>query len=71
MGWLREIGDDPETQDMMNESAEAAEGAAGRVPGERPGGRPRAEILAEMRRVRATLTGDAAAYEEENERIAR
>ena len=46
----------------------AAAGAARGVQGANdPWGRPRHEILAEMRRVRATLTGDAAAYEDENE----
>ena len=38
MGWLRELGDVPETQLMMEESAQAAEDAAGGVPGQRPVG---------------------------------
>jgi|GEM_PF-6935247 len=77
-GRLREIGDDPETQVLMNESAArlvalrrelAIADMVRAVPGLRAAPRPRAEILAEMRQWRATLTGDAAAYEAENARM--
>jgi hypothetical protein len=70
LGDLREVGADPETQKLMNESAtqlkrlqKAYEGAADNPSLQQA-------ILAEMRKVRATLTGDASAYEEENEAIA-
>ena len=69
MGSLREIGDDPETQVLMNESAARLTALKKEWQDNDPWGRPRTEILAEMRRVRATLTGDATAYEEENARM--
>ncbi len=69
MGALREIGDDPETQVLMNESASRLTALKAEWDRNDPWGRPRAQILAEMRRVRATLTGDATAYEEENARM--
>jgi hypothetical protein len=69
VGTLREIGDDPETQVLMAESANRLRQLAAEWRDTTPGGRPKAVILAEMRRVRAALTGDATAYEEENERI--
>ncbi len=69
MGSLREIGDDPETQVIMNESARRLEALKAEWDRNDPGGRPRGVILAEMKRVRAALTGDATAYEEENARM--
>jgi hypothetical protein len=70
LGWLRELGDVPETQQIMNRSAAELQllhikwlGASGHPERQ-------AEILAEMRQVRAALSGDAAAYEEDNERLA-
>ncbi|MGD9573014.1 MAG: hypothetical protein AB7V62_14090 [Thermoleophilia bacterium] len=69
MGSLREIGDDPETQVIMNESARRLEALKAEWDRNDPAGRPRGVILAEMKRVRAALTGDATAYEEENARM--
>ena len=69
MGSLREIGDDPETQIIMNESAKQLKALLAEFEQNDPWGRPRPVILAEMRRVRATLTGDASAYEAENEAL--
>jgi len=67
-GWLREKGDVPETQQQMRDSAARLlmmQGEYGADPWavDQPG------ILARARRVRATLTGDAAAYEKENEAL--
>jgi hypothetical protein len=69
MGSLRELGDDPETQVLMNESGQRLKALKEEWERNDPHGRPRDVILKEMRRVRATLTGDATAYEEENERM--
>ena len=69
MGSLREIGDDPESQVIMNESGKQLKALLAEYRTNDPWGRPRHQILAEMRRVRATLTGDAAAYEAENEAL--
>ena len=69
MGWLRELGDVPETQLLMEESAKRLKTLLAEFQANDPWGRPRAQILVEMRRVRGALTGDAAAYEEENEAI--
>jgi hypothetical protein len=69
MGSLREIGDDPETQVLMNESARRLKALQAEFKANDPWGRPRGEILAEMRRMRVTLTGDATAYEEDNARM--
>jgi hypothetical protein len=69
MGSLREIGDDPETQNLMNRSAARLVELQTEWKLNLPGGRPRAHILAEMRRMRVTLTGDATAYEEDNARM--
>ena len=72
IGWARELGDDPETQVIMAESAKRLQELKAEWEGIDPWGsnvHRRSEILAEMRRVRATLTGDAAAYEAENEQI--
>lgn len=69
MGEMREWGDDPDTQKMMHASVvqlkrlkKAWMSAAG-------DDRLQAAILAEMKKVRATVTGDATAYEEENDRM--
>ena len=71
MGSLRELGDDPETQVIMNESAARLRALQAEWKRSDPWGprRPRQQILAEMRHVRAALTGDASAYEAENERM--
>ncbi len=71
VGSLREIGGDPETQALMNESAAQLRALQTEWTQHDPwgSGRPRHEILAEMRRWRATLTGDAMAYEEDNARL--
>jgi hypothetical protein len=69
MGSLREIGDDPETQKLMNQSAARLVELQAEWKLNSPGGRPKAVILAEMRRMRVTLTGDATAYEEDNARM--
>jgi len=69
MGSLREVGDDPETQVIMNESATRLTALKAEWDRHDPEGRPPQVILAEMRRVRAALTGDASAYEEENARM--
>jgi hypothetical protein len=69
MGWLRERGDVPETQVIMNESAARLEALQDEWKRGDPWGRSGREILAEMRRVRAALTGDASAYEAENEQM--
>ena len=75
-GWtgdFRRVGDDPETEVLMGESADRLTELATEWrdwdKADPWGRRPRHEILAEMRRWRATLTGDAAAYEEENARM--
>jgi hypothetical protein len=66
IGGLRELGDNPETQRLMRETV-----AQLRMLQQRWIEHPeqRDETLAEMRQVRATLTGDASAYEQDNERV--
>jgi len=66
MGDLREIGDDPDTQKMMNESAKQLKRLEAAWEGQRGKPELQAAIVREMKKVRATLTGDATAYEEEN-----
>ena len=75
-GWtgdFRRVGEDPETEVLMEESGDRLTELATEWrewdKADPWGRRPRHEILAEMRRWRATLTGDAAAYEEENARM--
>jgi hypothetical protein len=65
VGSLRELGDVPETQRLMQESAARMRElhAAWKDPGN---AERRDAILTEMKQVRATLTGDATAYEDEN-----
>ena len=70
LGWLRELGDVPETQQIMNRSAAELQTAAIKFLGATGNPKRQAEILAEMRQVRSALSGDAAAYEEDNERLA-
>ena len=68
VGTLRDIGATPETKALMEESAKRI--AELREEWKSPANAARRdEILAEMKRVRATLTGDTAAYEGENEAL--
>jgi hypothetical protein len=67
MGSLREIGDLPETQVLMRESGARLKALQEEWNRDDPWGRPREQIMRDIRRVRATLTGDATAYEKENE----
>jgi hypothetical protein len=67
-GKLREIGGDPETERLLKSSAEqlamlSMQYAGARTPAEKE------HLRLEMRKLRATLTGDAAAYEKDNERV--
>jgi hypothetical protein len=67
MGLLREIGDDPETQVILNETRQKLLALRDEWLHPDPwAGRSRSQILAEMRRLRSTLTGDASAYEADN-----
>ena len=69
MGSLRELGDDPDTQKMMNQSAQQLKRLQAAFR-DNPGNPAlQAAIVREMKKVRATLTGDATAYEEENARM--
>jgi hypothetical protein len=72
IGWARGLWDDPETQTIMAESVQRLQALKAEWIRTADPWAPRArpEILAEMRRVRATLTGDATAYESDNEQIA-
>jgi hypothetical protein len=67
-GRLREIGDDPETQRLLERTRDDLSAAAKRFATEQDPAQ-RARLLLEMRRLRATLTGDAAAYEQDNARM--
>ena len=69
MGALRELGDDPDTQKMMNASAKQLQELAKAWKANPGNPRLQQAIVAEMRKVRATVTGDATAYEEENEQL--
>ncbi|MEV6488351.1 hypothetical protein AB0M20_06920 [Actinoplanes sp. NPDC051633] len=67
-GDVRAWGDDPETQQLLKRTRDDLEKmnqrfAATTDPGERE------RLLREMRRLRATLTGDADAYEADNARV--
>ena len=66
-GLVAQARDDPETQDLMNESVWQLEALQKRY--EQAAVEDRPAILAEMRRRRATLTRDADAYEEDMERL--
>ncbi|MFF5288140.1 hypothetical protein [Paractinoplanes globisporus] len=67
-GTMREWGDVPETQQQMRNSAGRLRAMRGEFGGD-PWAVDRPGILSRARRVRATLSGDAAAYEEENEAL--
>jgi hypothetical protein len=69
MGTVREWGELPETEAIMRESAKHLTALEAEWKANDPWGRPRGTILAEMRRERATLSGDAAAYEAENAKM--
>ena len=67
-GTLREIGDNPETENLLDASNDklpklAAEWAAEQDPIKKQ------HLLLEIRKTRATLSGDADAYEKDNERV--
>jgi hypothetical protein len=71
-GWVggaRSLTGDPETEVLMKHSAEELVALQAEWRKGDPWGRPRQQILAEMRHWRATLTGDASAYEAENAAI--
>ena len=70
LGWLRELGTVPETQKIMNRSAGDLQLLHIKWLGASGNAQRQAQILAEMRQLRSALSGDAAAYEEENERLA-
>jgi hypothetical protein len=70
LGWLRELGDVPETERIMDRSAWKLELLHMQWIAAAADPRRQAAILAEMRRVRAALSGDAAAYEQDNARLA-
>jgi hypothetical protein len=70
IGFLRELGEDPETQKLMNQSGSQLNRLYKAFLANAGNDRLQAAIIAEMKKVRATLTGDASAYEEENEQIA-
>jgi len=66
-GRLRQIGDDPETQRLLERSRD--ELAALKVQFDTAAEAERPRLLEQMRKLRATLSGDAAAYEQDNERV--
>jgi hypothetical protein len=66
-GRLRQIGDDPETQRLLERSRD--ELAALKVRFDQAPEAERPRLLEEMRKLRGTLTGDAAAYEQDNARL--
>src|SRR3954451_16985158 len=67
-GHLREIGGDPETEQLLKRTREDLAALKGKVDGETdPALRQR--LLAQMHKLRATLTGDADAYEKDNARV--
>ncbi|MFI5896240.1 hypothetical protein ACIA5D_39685 [Actinoplanes sp. NPDC051513] len=67
-GRLREIGDDPETQRLLERTRNDL-AALGRQFETEKNPAKRERLVAEMRRLRSTLTGDADAYEKDNERV--
>ncbi|GIF25430.1 hypothetical protein BJ973_003707 [Actinoplanes tereljensis] len=67
-GVLREIGDDPETQRLLERTKSDLVTLGKQVEAEKDPAK-RARLVAEMRRLRATLTGDADAYEKDNARV--
>lgn len=67
-GRLREIGDDPETERLLERTRDDL-AALGRQFEAETDPAKRERLVAEMRRLRATLTGDADAYEKDNERV--
>lgn len=67
-GDLRAIGDDPETQRLLETTKNRMVRRFMELSGTTDPVR-REQLMLEMRRDRATLTGDAAAYEEDNARV--
>jgi hypothetical protein len=67
-GRLREIGDDPETERLLERTRDDL-AALGRQFEAETDPAKRERLVAEMRRLRSTLTGDADAYEKDNERV--
>ena len=69
IGWLRELGDVPETQTIMHGSAQQLQILAAQWHAATGDPKRQAELLMDMKRLRATVSGDAGAYEEENEAL--
>ncbi|WP_433381888.1 hypothetical protein ACQPZX_17920 [Actinoplanes sp. CA-142083] len=67
-GRLREVGDDPETQRLLERTRDDLAALGRQFEAEKDPAK-RERLVAEMRRLRATLTGDADAYEKDNERV--
>ncbi len=67
-GRLREIGDDPETQRLLERTRDDLAKLKAQFDAEKDPAK-RARLVEEMRKLRGTLTGDAAAYEKDNERV--
>jgi hypothetical protein len=67
-GWGRELGDDPETQRLLERTRNDLAAMGKQFEAEQDPAK-RERLLTEMRRLRATLTGDADAYEKDNERV--
>ena len=67
----RDIGDNPETENILDETQDRLQALAAEWKSLDPwlDFERRKAILVEMRRERATLTGDATAYEADNERM--
>jgi hypothetical protein len=68
IGMLREIGADPETQRLLERSHTDLVALSKRFDAEQDPVK-RERMLVELRKLRDTLTGDAAAYEEDNKRM--
>ncbi len=69
IGDLRELGKLPETQKLMHDSATELRGLQKAFKDNAANPTLQAAILAEMKLVRATLDGDASAYQDENAEI--
>lgn len=72
MGWVREAGEDPETETIMRQTRAEVRELAARWKAIDPwagGWEERDAILVELRKGRRTLSGDLSAYEVENEKM--
>src|SRR5205807_2121882 len=67
-GRLREIGTDPETERLLEASKEQLPKLRAEWEAEKDPARKQ-HLLLEMRKTRGTLSGDADAYEKDNERV--